>query len=101
MFLVVYSDLQHAFAKELKDVLAEEKGIVVMECETRQPATTVTWLKGLMVLRSEHKYIMKKKDVLLTLTIFNLEKSDSAVYICDVGTMQSRALLTVQGSQIR
>ncbi|XP_073766285.1 obscurin isoform X3 [Danio rerio] len=93
-------DLQHAFAKELKDVFAEEKGIVVLECETRQPATTVTWLKGLMVLRSGHKYIMKKKDVLLTLTIFNLEKSDSAVYICDVGTMQSRALLTVQGQKV-
>ncbi|XP_077079717.1 obscurin-like isoform X1 [Siphateles boraxobius] len=93
-------DLQQTFAKELKDLRAEEKGTVIMECETRRPATTVNWLKGLMVLSSGQKYMMKKKDVVLTLTIFSLEKSDSAVYTCDVGTMQSRALLTVQGQKV-
>ncbi|XP_043103008.1 obscurin [Puntigrus tetrazona] len=93
-------DLQHTFAKELKDMRAEEKSMVTMECETRRPAATVTWLKGLMVLSSGQKYMMKKKDVVLTLTIFNLEKSDSAVYTCDVGTMQSRALLTIQGQKV-
>ncbi|KAL1270084.1 hypothetical protein QQF64_032373 [Cirrhinus molitorella] len=93
-------DLQHAFAKELKDMRAEEKGMVTMECETRRPAAVVTWLKGLLVLSSGQKYMMKKKDVVLTLTIFNLEKSDSAVYTCDVGTMQSRALLTIQGQKV-
>ncbi|XP_073724075.1 obscurin [Misgurnus anguillicaudatus] len=93
-------DLQHAFAKELKDLRAEEKGMVTMECETRKPATTVTWFKGLMVLSSGQKYMMKKKDVILSLTIFNLEKNDSAVYTCDVGTMQSRALLTVHGQKV-
>lgn len=98
-FVFMHLDLQHTFAKELKDLRAEEKGLVIMECETRRPATTVTWLKGLTVLSSGQKYIMKKKDVVLILTIFSLEKSDSAVYTCDVGTMQSRALLTVQGSQ--
>ncbi|XP_067270783.1 LOW QUALITY PROTEIN: obscurin [Pseudorasbora parva] len=93
-------DLQQTFAKELKDLRAEEKGTVIMECETRRPVTTVTWLKGLMLLTSGQKYIMKKKDVVLTLTIFSLEKSDSAIYTCDVGTMQSRALLTVQGQKV-
>ncbi|XDV49254.1 hypothetical protein PO909_018537 [Leuciscus waleckii] len=93
-------DLQQTFAKELKDLRAEEKGTVIMECEIRVPATTVNWLKGLMVLSSGQKYMMKKKDVVLTLTIFSLEKSDSAVYTCDVGTMQSRALLTVQGQKV-
>ncbi|KAG1973513.1 obscurin [Pimephales promelas] len=93
-------DLQQTFAKELKDLCAEEKGTVIMECETRRPATTVNWLKGLMVLSSGQKYMMKKKDVVLSLTIFSLEKSDSAIYTCDVGTMQSRALLTVQGQKV-
>ncbi|TRY95211.1 hypothetical protein DNTS_010022, partial [Danionella cerebrum] len=32
-------DMQHMFAKELKDVQAEERGLVVLECETRRPAT--------------------------------------------------------------
>ncbi|XP_051524815.1 obscurin [Myxocyprinus asiaticus] len=93
-------DIQHTFAKELKDLHAEEKGMVILECETRRPATTVTWLKGLMVLSLGQKYLMKKKDVVLSLTIFNLDKSDSAIYTCDVGTMQSRALLTVQGQKV-
>lgn len=92
-------DVQHAFAKELKDVRAEEKGMVTMECETRKPPKTITWFKGLMVLSSGQKYLLKKKDVVLSLTIYNLDKSDSAVYTCDVGTMQSRALLTIQGKK--
>lgn len=96
---VFFLDVQHAFAKELKDVRAEEKGMVTMECETRKPPKTVTWFKGLMVLSSGQKYLLKKKDVVLSLTIYNLDKSDSAVYTCDVGTMQSRALLTIQGKK--
>lgn len=91
------ADLQHTFAKELRDVTAEEKNMVVLECETERPATKVTWLKGMVVLNSSQKYLMLKKGVVLSLTIFNLEKGDSDLYTCDVGTMQSRALLTVQG----
>lgn len=69
----------------------------MLECETKRPATKVSWLKGMVVLISGQKYLMMKKGVFLSLTIFNLEKSDSDLYTCDVGTMQSRALLTVQG----
>lgn len=90
-------DLQHTFAKELRDVTAEEKNMVVLECETKRPAAKVTWLKGMVVLKSGQKYLMVKKGVVLSLTIFSLEKSDSDLYTCDVGSMQSRALLTVQG----
>ncbi|KAK3566244.1 hypothetical protein QTP86_030032, partial [Hemibagrus guttatus] len=93
-------DFQHTFATELRDVTAEEKSMVVLECETKRPATKVTWLKGMVVLKSGQKYLMLKKGVILSLTIFNLEKSDSDLYTCDVGTMQSRALLTVQGQKV-
>lgn len=90
-------DLQHTFAKELRDVAAEIKNTVVLECETKRPASKVTWLKGMVGLISGQKYLILKKGVVLSLTIFNLEKGDSDLYTCDVGTMQSRALLTVQG----
>ncbi|XP_053359740.1 obscurin [Clarias gariepinus] len=89
-------DFQHTFAKELKDVTAEEKNMVVLECETKRPATKVTWLKGMVVLSSGQKYLILQNGVVLSLTIFNLEKVDSDLYMCDVGTMQSRALLTVK-----
>ncbi|KAI5095211.1 obscurin isoform X1, partial [Silurus meridionalis] len=93
-------DLQHTFVKELKDITAEVKNTVILECETKRPANKVTWLKGMVVLNSGQKYLMLKKAVVLSLTIFNLEKSDNDFYTCDVGTMQSRALLTVQGQKV-
>lgn len=91
------SELQHTFAMELKDTRAEERAKVTLECETRRPAKRVTWLKGMLELRSSRKYVIRQKGVMLSLTINSLEKSDTDIYICDVGTMQSRAQLTVQG----
>ncbi|KAM7409839.1 hypothetical protein PAMA_001372 [Pampus argenteus] len=93
-------ELQHTFARELKETRAEEKGKVTLECETRQPAKHVTWLKGMVELRSGRKYVLRQKGVVLSLTITCLEKSDTDIYICDVGTMQSRAQLTVQGQKV-
>lgn len=90
-------ELQHTYARELKDTRAEEKGKVTLECETRRPAKRVTWLKGMVELRSGRKYVMRQKGVVLSLTITCLEKSDMDIYTCDVGTMQSRAQLIVQG----
>nr|XP_046157554.1 obscurin isoform X4 [Oncorhynchus gorbuscha] len=93
-------ELQHTFARELRDTQAEEKSKVMLECETRLPAKRVTWLKGMAELRAGRKYVMKQKGVVLYLTISCLEKVDTDVYTCDVGTMQSRALLTVHGQKV-
>ncbi|XP_056234585.1 obscurin [Seriola aureovittata] len=93
-------ELQHTFARELRETRAEEKGKVTLECETRRPAKRVKWLKGMMDLRSGRKYVIRQKGVVLSLTITCLEKSDTDVYTCDVGTMQSRAQLTVQGQKV-
>lgn len=98
--LLFLSELQHTFARELRDTQAEEKGKVTLECETRRPAKRVTWLKGMSELRSGRKYVIRQKGVVLSLTITCLEKSDTDIYMCDVGTMQSRAQLTVQGETI-
>lgn len=70
---------------------------MTLECETRRPAKRVTWLKGMVELKSSRKYVIRQKGVVLSLTITCLEKVDTDIYICDVGTMQSRAQLTVQG----
>ncbi|KAG7230718.1 hypothetical protein INR49_019531, partial [Caranx melampygus] len=93
-------ELQHTFARELRDTRAEEKGKVTLECETRRPAKRVKWLRGMMELRSGRKYVIRQKGVVLSLTITCLEKSDTDTYMCDVGTMQSRAQLTVQGQKV-
>ncbi|XP_067369922.1 obscurin [Channa argus] len=93
-------ELQHTFARELRDIRAEEKGKVIMECETRWPAKRVTWLRGMVELRTGRKYVIRQKGVVLSLTITCLEKSDTDIYTCDVGTMQSRAQLTVHGQNV-
>ncbi|KAM6963087.1 obscurin [Aplochiton taeniatus] len=93
-------ELQHSFAQELRDARVEEKAKVTLECETRCPAKRVTWRKGVTELRSGKRYAMKQKGVVLSLTIHALEKADTDVYTCDVGTMQSRALLTVIGQKV-
>lgn len=94
---LLFPDLQHTFARDLRETRAEEKGKVTLECETRQPAKRVTWLKGMLELRSGRKYVIRQKGVVLSLSINCLEISDTDIYICDVGTMQSRAQLTVHG----
>ncbi|XP_014826217.1 PREDICTED: obscurin-like isoform X3 [Poecilia mexicana] len=93
-------ELQHTFARELRDTLGEEKGKVTLECETRRPAKRATWLKGMAELRPGKKYVIKQRGVVLSLTITCLEKTDTDIYVCDVGTMQSRAQLTVQGQKV-
>ncbi|XP_076860479.1 obscurin [Brachyhypopomus gauderio] len=92
-------DLQHTFAQELKDVRAEEKSAVVLECEVVTPVPRMTWMKGMKVLSPGEKYRMRKEGTVLSLTVFNLRKSDSDVYTCDTGTMQTRAFLTVYGQK--
>ncbi|CAN9500397.1 unnamed protein product [Ophioblennius macclurei] len=93
-------ELQHTFARELRDTRAEEKSKVTLECETRRPAKRVTWLKGMAELRSGRKYVIRQKGVVLSLTISGLEKSDTDTYTCDVGTMKSHAQLTVQDQKV-
>lgn len=61
----------------------------------------MTWFKGLVELRSGRKYVIRQRGVVLSLTITYLEKLDTDLYTCDVGTMQSRAQLTVQGENTK
>ncbi|KAG7455294.1 hypothetical protein MATL_G00255020 [Megalops atlanticus] len=84
------------FTRELQDTQAEEKGTVTLECETASPATKVTWKKGVVELRAGGRYEMKQRGTLLSLTIKDLEKSDGDSYSCHVGTVQSKAKLTVE-----
>ncbi|KAJ3599333.1 hypothetical protein NHX12_033296 [Muraenolepis orangiensis] len=93
-------ELQHTFSRELRETRGEERCKVTLECETRRPAKRVTWLKGMVELRSGRKYVMRQSGVVLSLTIFSLERSDTDHYTCDVGTMKSHAQLTVLGQRV-
>ncbi|XP_061072565.1 obscurin-like [Conger conger] len=93
---ITVENLEHVFSRGLRDTRAEEKGVAVLECETRRPSLRTTWLKGVAVLKPGGKYHMRQQERVLSLTINHLEKSDGDVYTCDVGTARSSAALTIQ-----
>ncbi|XP_016380464.1 obscurin-like [Sinocyclocheilus rhinocerous] len=89
-------ELANKFIRELKDATAEEKSAVSFDCETAQPASEVTWLKGTKEIRAGGRYEFMQKGTVLILKVKDLEKSDSEVYTCDIGSTKSRAKLTVK-----
>ncbi|XP_016146835.1 obscurin-like isoform X2 [Sinocyclocheilus grahami] len=89
-------ELANKFIRELKDASAEEKSAVSFDCETAQPASEVTWLKGTKEIRAGGRYELMQKGTVLILKVKDLEKSDSEVYTCDIGSTKSTAKLTVK-----
>ncbi|KAK2895171.1 hypothetical protein Q8A73_014659 [Channa argus] len=86
----------HTFTKTLKDSQADENGSVTLQCETAQTPSTVIWLKGHTELKAGGRYEMLQKERVLTLIIKHLEKKDTDIYTCDVGTAKSMAKVTVK-----
>nr|XP_057924200.1 obscurin isoform X3 [Doryrhamphus excisus] len=86
----------HKFTKALKDIQADEKTSVTLQCETAQNPSLVTWLKGHTELKAGGRFEMCQKEGALTLTIKQLEEEDSDIYTCDVGTAKSMAKVTVK-----
>ncbi|KAL1248368.1 hypothetical protein QQF64_021686, partial [Cirrhinus molitorella] len=89
-------ELANKFIRELKDATAEEKSAVTFECETAQPASKVTWLKGTKEIRAGGRYELTQKGTVLILKVKDLEKNDSEAYTCDIGSTKSTAKLTVK-----
>ncbi|XP_054623324.1 obscurin isoform X2 [Dunckerocampus dactyliophorus] len=86
----------HEFTKALKDIQADEKTSVTMQCETAQTPSIVTWLKGHTELKAGGRFEMCQKEGALTLTIKQLKEEDGDIYTCDVGTAKSMAKVTVK-----
>nr|DBA25321.1 TPA: hypothetical protein GDO54_012866 [Pyxicephalus adspersus] len=88
------------FTKEIFDVKAEEGEEATFVCETEKIATTVKWRKGMAELKPSKKLEITQKGNVLSLTVNDLEKSDSDTYICDIVDAQTKASLTVKGRKI-
>ncbi|XP_061549134.1 obscurin isoform X5 [Phycodurus eques] len=86
----------HKFNKELKDIKADEKTCVTLQCETAQSPSVVTWLKGHTELKAGGRYEMSQKECVLSLTVTQLQEDDTDIYTCDVGTAKSMAKVTVK-----
>ncbi|XP_077101398.1 obscurin isoform X33 [Siphateles boraxobius] len=93
-------ELANKFICELKDAIAEENSAVFFECETAHPASKVTWLKGTKEIKAGGRYELTQKGTVLILNMKDLEKSDSELYTCDIGSTKSTAKLTVKAKPI-
>ncbi|XP_066483103.1 obscurin isoform X3 [Tiliqua scincoides] len=86
----------NCFIKDLSDLKIEENKKAVFTCETKKPASAVTWRKGIADLKASKKYEMSQKGNVLQLTVNDLMENDSDIYTCDIGDTQSSAKLIVQ-----
>ncbi|XP_075172031.1 obscurin isoform X19 [Anomaloglossus baeobatrachus] len=96
---VQIADKPNKFTKEMSDVTAEEGEAAIFTCETQRSPSAVKWRKNITELKTSKKCEISQKGNVLSLTINDLEKSDSDTYICDIGDAQSKASLTVTAVQ--
>ncbi|XP_065114732.1 obscurin isoform X21 [Paramisgurnus dabryanus] len=89
-------EMANKFICELNDTTAEEKSTISVECETAHPASKVTWLKGKKEIMTGGRYELIQKGTVLILKVKDLEKSDSEVYTCDIGSAKTTAKLTIK-----
>ena len=73
---------------------------MTLQCETAQSPSMVTWIKGNRELKAGDRYEMSQKEGVITLIIKHLEKEDTDIYTCDVGTAKSMAKVTVNGKNL-
>ncbi|XP_069815234.1 obscurin isoform X2 [Dendropsophus ebraccatus] len=97
---VQVSEKPNRFVKDILDVKAEEGEVAVFTCETERSPLTVKWRKSISELKPSKKHELSQKGNVLSLSINDLEKSDSDTYICDIGDAQTKASLTVTGHKI-
>ena len=75
----------------------EERGDVCLQCEASKPKVAPTWKKDEVILGSSDKYEILQSGRSLALIIHNLCKDDAGEYVCDLGTSQTKATVTVHG----
>ena len=92
-----FTEPVHTFTQALKDCEAEEEGTITLQCATAQSPTKVTWYKGSTEIRSGARFDVSQKQGVLTLTIRQLEETDSETYTCDVVTAKSTSKVSVKG----
>lgn len=87
------------FLRSLEDVAGEEEGQVCLQCEISKDSVSPVWRKDNVVLTSDVKHELLQLGKSMALIIHSLSKDDAGQYICDLGTSQSKAKVTVHGKK--
>lgn len=78
----------------------EERSDLCLTCEASKPNVVPTWRKDEVILDASDKYEILQSGGSLALIIHDLCKDDAGEYVCDLGTSQTKATVTVHGMYI-
>ena len=101
-FLWWFAESKPTFTEPLKDLTVPEEESVTLECELSKPDQKVKWLKDGKEIKPDRKkgITTKSEGRRHSLTIPRCVSDDSAEYTAKCGDQETKAQLTVEGTDI-
>ncbi len=91
------SALPAVFKRELQNQELQEGESVTLCCELSKPGVPVVWRKGIQVIHSGGKYLIKQVSSTVELKITDVKPEDAGDYACDCGDSITAANVKING----
>ncbi len=91
------SALPVVFKRELQNQELQEGESVTLCCELSKPGVPVVWRKGIQVIHSGGKYLIRQVGSTVELKITDVKPEDAGDYACDCGDSITAANVKING----